>query len=321
MAKVPEKRYNSAGGIKADLIHCQVQWESDKQIKLFTLGQHDIQEHLFVSQKLYGREEQVNILMDTFEHVCHGHTELVLISGYSGIGKTSLIKEIAKPVVYQRGYFLSGKYDQLQRSIPYSAIIEAFSNFISYCMTESEERLKELRDILLRALGSNGQVIINLIPNLELIIGQQPPVPELPPTEAKNRLMVTFEYFVRALARPDHPLVLFLDDLQWIDNASLQLFNLLLSSQELHYFLLMGAYRDNEVTMNHPLIVLQQHFKKAGKSFSHLVLQPLKKKDIETLIKDSLFSSAQKEIPDLADLILEKTQGNPFFINEFLKRP
>ncbi len=319
LSKIPEGRYASAAGLKSDLVRCQQEWEATKQIKSFPLGQKEIQDHLIISQKLYGREEQVDKLLEKFDRVSQGQTELMLVSGYSGIGKTSLVKEIYRPIIRQRGYFLSGKYDQLQRATPYSAIIEAFSEFGRHCLGESEAQLSILRKSLLVALGNNGQIIINLIPNLELIIGPQPPVPELGPGEAQNRLRSTFQDFVRVLAQPDHPLVLFLDDLQWIDNASLQLLNLLLTDSELHYFLMIGAYRDNEVTPDHPLILMQKQLEKMGVSFSNLVLSPLKQEDIQHLIEDSLLSVHEK-IPTFAELILGKTQGNPFFIIEFLKK-
>lgn len=320
MAKTPEKRYNSIAGLYEDLIKCQIQWESKHYISPFKLGLNDIQKQLVISQKLYGREEQINILSDIFEYVCRGHSSLVFVSGYSGIGKTSLIKEIVRPVVRKQGYFLSGKYDQLQRSIPYSAIIEAFSDYINHLITETKEQFALMRNGLISALGDNAQVIINLIPNLELIIGKQPPVADLPPLEAQNRLILTFERFVQAIATPNHPLVLFLDDLQWIDNASLQLIKIFFSNNELPNFLLIGAYRDNEVTTNHPLMLLQQQFLHSNIPFRNLILESLKLNDIENLLNDSLILSNHAGLLDFAHLLLEKTNGNPFFINEFLKK-
>lgn len=317
LSKTPEGRYWSAIGLKADLSECQAQWENNNDIKSFSLGEYDIQDHLVVSQKLYGREEQVNQLLDTFERVSHGKTECVFISGYSGVGKTSLVKEISRSIVRKYGYFISGKYDQLRRATPYTGIIEAFNGLVNHYMTESEERLKILREALQESLGNNGQVIVNIIPSLELILGPQEPVYDLTPTETQNRLTLTFLNFVRVLAQPDHPLVMFLDDIQWIDNASLQLLNQLMSD-DIRYFLLIGSYRDNEVTVSHPLIMLQQNFKKNNVLMQNLVLSPLKRNDIKHLIEDS-FTSSPEEIPQLANLLLEKTQGNPYFINEFLK--
>lgn len=319
LAKMPEKRYASASGLKSDLLQCQLQWESEHQIQNFTLGQYDIKDHLIVSQKLYGREQEVGQLLAAFEHICLGHSRLVFVSGYSGIGKTSLVKEIYKPVVRKQGYFISGKYDQLQRTTPYTAIIEAFQEFIRNLLTESEERLAAIKESLINALGNNGEVITNIIPNLELIIGIQPHVPELPPTESLNRFMHTFQKFVLALAQPEHPLVVFLDDLQWIDSASMQLLELLMTDNDLQHFLMIGAYRDNEVSADHPLTILQLQLEKAGVTFNNLSLTPLKQQDIQHLLADSLTASADK-VPELADLIFNKTQGNPFFINEFLKK-
>lgn len=319
LSKTPEGRYQSAAGLKADLMECQLQWEKEHEIKSFILGKQEIQDHLIVSQKLYGREDQVQQLLEVFKRVNQGQTELVLISGYSGIGKTSLVREISRPIVQQHGYFISGKYDQLRRSTPYTAIIEAFSGLISICMSEPEERLKVLKKSLLGALGNNAQVIIDIIPSLELILGPQPAVLELSPVEAQNRLTMTFLNFVRVFAQAEHPLVIFLDDLQWIDTASLQLINLLLTDNDIKYFLVIGAYRDNEVSANHPLVMMQQKLKKSAVPLTNLILGSLKREDIQHLIEDSLTSS-HKEIPPLANLFLEKTQGNPFFINEFIKR-
>lgn len=319
LAKIPEERYKSAIGLKTDLLVCQKQWEKFKKIDKFPIAHEDIQDHLIVSQRLYGREEQLDILLNKYDNVCNGKNELVFVSGYSGIGKTSLVKELYRPVVLKQGYFLSGKFDQLQRATPYSAIIEAFSIFIRHILTEPEAQLSILNSALRRALGNNGRVITNIIPDIELIIGLQPPIQDLPPAETQNRLTSTFLDFVRALVQSRHPLVLFLDDLQWIDGASLKLLQLIIEDTDLHGILIIGAYRDNEVLANHPLILMQQQLRKDDIRFTQLLLSPLKGKDIQRLISDSLASS-QSEIPELVDLIMLKTQGNPFFINEFLRK-
>jgi diguanylate cyclase (GGDEF)-like protein len=318
LAKAPESRYKSAAGLRADILLCQQQWEKNKSIEHFPVGKSDLQDHLTISPKLYGREEQFDILLGKFNSVSKGNSELVFVSGYSGIGKTTLVKELYQPIAKLRGYYFSGKFDQLQRSTPYSAIIEAFSGFVQYCLTEPESQLTILRSLLNESLGNNGQVIVNIIPDVELIIGKQPPLAELPPGQSLNRLTSTFLNFVRTVIQFKHPLVLFIDDLQWIDIASLNLLQSLIEDRELHELLIIGAYRDNEVSANHPLMIMQQQLAKKYIQFTNIVLTPLKQQDIENLISDSLVST-QRSIPEFADLVLNKTNGNPFFVYAILK--
>lgn len=316
--KSPDDRYASAIGLKSDLQECQSQWHSKGRIDEFPLGQKDIHADLTLSHKIYGRDPQLQELQSTFERVSQGNTEFLLISGYSGIGKTSLVKELYKPITRQRGYFVMGKYDQLQKTTPYSAIIEAFQSLVKRILAEPEEYLQKLKQTLLQALGNNGQVIIDVIPNVALIIGPQPPVAVLPPAEAQNRFVFTLQGFVRALSQADHPLVVFLDDLQWIDGASLQFIYSLLSDTELHYLLLIGAYRDNEVSADHPFAKMLQQIQKLKVNVNQISLVPLLKIDIQQMLSDSLDESLSK-VDSLADLLIIKTNGNPFFINQFLK--
>src|SRR3990167_3308536 len=318
LSKMPESRYKSAAGLRADILLCQEQWERNNSIEHFAVGKSDLQDHLTISPKLYGREEQFDILRGKFNNVSKGNSELVFVSGYSGIGKTALVKELYQPIAKHHGYYFSGKFDQLQRATPYSAIIEAFSGFVQYCLTEPESQLDLLRSLLKEALGNNGQIIVNIIPDVELIIGKQPPLAELPTAMAQNRLTSTFLNFVRTVIQFKHPLVLFIDDLQWIDMASLNLIKLLVEDRELHELLIIGAYRDNEVSDTHPLMIMQQQLTKNNIQFTNILLTLLKKTDVENLISDSLIST-KNSIPEFAKLVLDKTNGNPFFISAFLK--
>lgn len=318
LAKTPEERYASATGLKADLVECQRQWFTHNAIKTFPLGQSDVHSHLVISQKLYGRENKVNQLLSTFERISNGTKELLLISGYSGIGKTSLIKEIYSPITKQRGYFINGKFDQLQRATPYSAFIGAFHELVRRLLAEPQERLDKFKNELLTVLENNGQVILDLIPSLELIIGPQPSVMEISPNESQKRFMLALQGLIRVLAKKKHPLVIFLDDMQWADSASMQLIYSLFNDNSIEHFLLISAYRDNEVEADHPFMATVQQLQKASIKITTIKLDPLKIADVQHLLIDSL--NCSKESAPLATLLVEKTQGNPFFINQFLKQ-
>lgn len=243
LAKTAEERYQSGFGLKADLQKCFNEWHSTGKIEPFDLGQFDIPDRLRLPQKLYGREKEIAILLSVFERVCKGSTELLLVSGYSGIGKSSLIHEIQKPIVERHGYFIQGKFDQFQRNIPYSALIQAFSGLVRQLLSLDDAVLSLWREKLKLALGNIGQVIIEVIPEVELIIGPQPLLPELPPTETQNRFNLIFQNFVQVFTQEERPLALFLDDLQWADSASLKLLELLLTDLTSRYLLVMGAYQ------------------------------------------------------------------------------
>lgn len=318
LAKTAEERYASATGLKFDLVECQKQRQAQSMITPFPLGQHDNHDRLNLTHKLYGREEQITALLKIFERASQNNAELLLIKGYSGIGKSSLVKEIHKPLVRQKAYFICGKYEQLQRTTPYSAIISAFESLVKQILVEHEDYILTIKQKLLTVLGNNGQVIINIVPSVELLIGPQPPVPELESGEAQNRFMLKFQQFIQALVGPDHPLVLFLDDLQWIDNASLELIKTIMTDHQLKYFLLIGAYRDNEVLPEHPLSVALHEIKQIKTLVNYISLPPLNSCHIQLLLKDNLNTSMIKT-EALAELLYQKTHGNPFFINEFLK--
>lgn len=316
MAKAAEDRYRSAKGLVHDLQTCYQQLETTGKIELIP-GESDRAGQLLIAQKLYGRNAEVAQLMATFDRVAAGKTEMILVSGYSGIGKTALVSEVHKPIVKSRGYFISGKFDQYKRNIPYSSLIQAFAELIRQLLTEPEAAIKTWKKQLLNALENNGQVICDVIPEVALIIGEQPEVPSLGPTESQNRFNRVFQQFISVFTTPEHPLVIFLDDLQWADSASLKLIHLLLTNPEQKYLLFIGAYRDNEVSPSHPTIQAIEKIAAAGTPVSNIVLGLLKIQDVCALLADTLINSSG--IEELAELLTNKTQGNPFFLTQLLK--
>ncbi len=318
MAKTAEERYQSAFGLKADLEICLSQLQENGQILSFPLATKDISDKFQIPQKLYGRSQEVETLLKAFERTSEGPTELMLVAGYSGIGKSALVNEVHKPITQKRGYFISGKFDQFQRNIPYSAVVAAFDGLVRQLLTENDEELRKWREKILTVLGSNAQVIIDVIPNVELIIGPQPPVPELGAMEAQNRFNLVFQNFIRAFCSLEHPLVIFLDDLQWADSASLKLMELMMRDNNTHYLFLIGAYRDNEVTPTHPLMMILEGLRGQNVTINQITLSPLQPEHICQLIADTVHSNIDS-VKSLAELVNRKTGGNPFFVNEFLK--
>ncbi len=318
LEKNAEMRYQSIYGLKTDLKHCLQQLETHGQIQPFICGQSDFSQQFHIPQKLYGRETEIDILLQSFATVSQGTPQFILVSGYSGIGKTALIQEIYKPITQKRGYFISGKFDQYQRNVPYSAIVKALTQLIQQLLTESETSLQHWRHQLLTALGDNGQIIIQVIPELHHIIGAQPAVPELNPTETQNRFNQVFQNFIRVFCQAQHPLVIFLDDLQWVDSATLKLIELIITDPKTGHLMLLGAYRDNEVSPTHPLIRTLQKLQTLNISLQQITLVPLNDPQVQQLLSDTLQASTE-EIKPLAQLLMHKTQGNPFFLTQFLK--
>jgi predicted ATPase/signal transduction histidine kinase/CheY-like chemotaxis protein/tRNA A-37 threonylcarbamoyl transferase component Bud32 len=316
LAKTAEDRYQSAAGLKFDLETCLIQLQTTGEITQFIPGHADKAGQLTIPQKLYGRDAEIATLLNTFERVANGSTELMLVSGYSGIGKTVLVAEVHKPIVRQRGYFISGKFDQFKRNVPFASLIQAFQSLILQLLTERDAQIQIWKERLLSALGRNGQVIIDVIPEVELIIGKQLPVPELAATEAQNRLSRVFKQFISIFTTKEHPLVVFLDDLQWADSASLKLIELLMTDTDSQYFLLIGAYRDNEVSPVHPTIQTIERIEKAGTSLHNMVLAPLQLHHVEQLVSETLNETVQSQ--PLAELLFNKTGGNPFFLTQLL---
>ncbi|HEY9704042.1 MAG TPA: AAA family ATPase, partial [Allocoleopsis sp.] len=319
LAKTAEERYQSAWGIKADLIQCLNQLETTGIISSFPLATQDIDQRFQISQKLYGREQETAELLTTFERITQGtHIEMMLVSGYSGLGKSSLVHELYQPITAAKGYFISGKFDQLQKNIPYSAVIQAFNELIKQLLTESANKLQEWREKILNTLGNNAQIIIDVIPDIELIIGKQSPVPELPAMEAQNRFNIVLTNFINIFCQKAHPLVIFLDDLQWADSGSLKLIKLILTDANIKYLFVICAYRNNEVSPSHPFMITLEELHQQHTIINEISLKNLTVTHISQLIADTLSTNITKVTP-LAELVAQKTAGNPFFVNEFIK--
>jgi PAS domain S-box-containing protein len=318
LAKTAEERYQTAAGVERDLRCCLSQWETQGRIDPFPLGERDIPDRLLIPEKLYGRQREVETLLASFDRIVKsGAPELVLVSGYSGIGKSAVVNELHKALVPPRGVFAAGKFDQYRRDIPYATLAQAFQSLVRALLGKSEAELSGWRDTLREALGPNGQLMVALVPELELIIGQQAPVPPLEPQQAQGRFQLVLRRFIGVFARPEHPLALFLDDLQWLDAATLDLLEDLLTGSDLQHLMLIGAYRDNEVTAAHPLMRKLDAIKAAGGKVAQITLAPLIEAHLRQLMADALRCEPSRAAP-LAHLVHEKTGGNPFFAIQFL---
>ncbi|XZN92786.1 MAG: AAA family ATPase [Microcoleus sp.] len=345
MAKNAEDRYQSALGLKQDLENCQLQLQQTGTIEFFPIGKQDVTDRFIIPEKLYGRELEVQTILAAFERIASGTnpqlplirqssqaqvingggesshlsgSELILVAGCSGIGKTAVVNEVHKPIVRQRGYFIKGKYDQFQRNIPLSAFVQAFRDLMGQILSETDVQLQGWKHKILAALGDNAQLIIEVIPELEKIIGKQPPVVELIGTAAQNRFNLLFQKFIKLLSTKEHPLVIFLDDLQWTDSASMNLLKLLMTETDTRHLLLIGAYRDREIFPAHPLMLTLEEIRKAKATVNTITLAPLNHSDINHLIADTLHCSVAIAQP-LTDLVYQKTLGNPFFTTQFVK--
>ena len=334
LAKTAEDRYQTAPGVEADLRRCLKAVGTSSRssgatrtnrssslresIAPFPLGQHDTPDRLMIPENLYGRAHEIDVLLGSFARVvASGRPELVLVTGYSGVGKSSVVNELHKVLVPPRGFFASGKFDQYKRDIPYSTLAQAFQNLVRPLLSKSEAELGNWRDVLQHALGPNGQLIASLVPELKLIIGEQPPVPDLPLRDRQRRFQLVFRRFMGVFARPEHPLALFLDDLQWLDAATLDFLEDLLSQPDVHHLMLIGAYRDNEVDLAHPLRRRLGAIRQAGAVVHEIVLAPLGTGHLAEMIVDSLHCKPQQAAL-FAQLLHEKTNGNPFFVVQFL---
>jgi PAS domain S-box-containing protein len=318
LAKTAEERYQTAAGVESDLRRCLTEWETHRCIDEFPLGEHDTPDRLLIPEKLYGREFEIDTLLAAFDRVvAGGNAELVLVSGYSGVGKSSVVNELHKSLVPPRGLFASGKFDQYKRDIPYATLAQAFQSLVQRLLGKSEADLASWRDALRDAVGANGRLIIDLVPELELILGHQPPAPDLAPQDARRRFQLTFRRFIGVFARPEHPLALFLDDLQWLDAATLDLLENLLTGSDLQHLMLIGAYRSNEVTSAHPLRQKLEAIETAGGKVVEITLASLAPEHLQQLISEALRCEAERAAP-LARLVHEKTGGNPFFANRFI---
>ena len=351
MAKTAEDRYQSAFGLRCDLEFCQQVWQQQGQISAFVLGERDVCDHFNIPEKLYGREQEVTTLLAAFDRVsgisdCESiegnestdnsesanHSELILVAGFSGVGKTALVNEVHKPIARQRGYFIKGKFDQYRRNTPFFGFVQALRDLVRQLLTESSTALQAWKAEISAALAENGQVLIEVIPELELLIGKQPLAPELSGTVAQNRFNLLFQRLIQIFATPAHPLVVFLDDLQWADSASLQLMTSLVEETKNASLLLIGAYRSNEVHSAHPLMLTiagiaqrqseeqfpdKQLYDRQLTTINTLILEPLKQTSIDHLVADTLRCSTEQAQP-LSKLVFHKTNGNPFFATQFL---
>ncbi len=318
ISKNVEDRYQSSLGIQLDLEKCLEQLQTKGNILHFEIGTQDFSNKLQINQKLYGREKEIKLLLKTFEQVKKGYNQLMLISGNSGIGKSVLAKEIYKPITSTQGYFISGKFAQYQRSIPYIAIIQAFKQLIDQLLTETQEQLEKWKEKLLLILKENIQLIIEVIPDIEKIVGQQKPIASLASTQKQNRFKLAIQNFVKIFAQREHPLVIFLDDLQWADMASLDLISLLVTTNDIPHLFLIGAYRNNEVNATHPLMTVVEKIRFFGITIHQIELLPLDFFNVNKLIAESL-NCCDEKVQELTELVMNKTLGNPFFINQFMQ--
>ena len=316
LEKAPEDRYQSALGINHDLLSCQGLLQDEPED--FRPGQKDVSDRFEIPSKLYGRQIEVETLMTAFDRAGQGGIELVLVGGHSGIGKSALVHAVHAPVTERHGYFISGKFDQLRLTVPYSAFVTALKDLVGQLLTESDEALMAWKEALLQVLGDNGQLVIDVIPEVQHILGPQPAIPELNPAESRNRFKFVFRNFIRVFCQPEHPLVIFLDDLQWIDPASLALIDTILTDEDSHHFLLVGAYRDNEVDASHPLTAAVNALRSEERlQVSRLSVDSLPPVAIAQLLWDTLHGE-REDINRLQQVLLDKTAGNPFFLKQVL---
>jgi len=317
LEKNAENRYQSAQGLKFDLEVCLEHLQKSDKINDFEIGKEDFSGRFQVNQKLYGREKELGILLNSFSKTCNGNNETVIVGGYSGVGKTALIHEVHRPITEKKGYFISGKYDQLQKTTPYHGLIQAFTEFIDIILTESHDKLNQWREEFNNTLKPNGKVLTDVIPSLAIVIGEQPLVETLAPSEAQNRFRFVFHKFLNTIATKEHPLVLFIDDLQWADVASINLIKEIVNDYNQTHFLFIGTYRTNEVFAHHPLSHFLATMDEENQS-NHIILENLSMEHVNALIADTLKYPPEKTIA-LTELVYNKTHGNAFFLIQFLK--
>jgi predicted ATPase/GAF domain-containing protein len=317
LAKNPEDRYQSARGIEADLTECLHRLEKTGRINPFPLARQDVSDKFQISRKLIGRQKEIDILAAAYDRVARGGKETMLIAGRAGIGKTALVLEAGKEFARHRGLFLQGQFDAPDRNVPYAAIVAAFHNLVRQLLTESQERLILWRERILAALGANGQVLLDLIPDAAAIVGYQPPVMELEPAAAQRRIKQVLVNFIRIFCRPEHPLVLFLDFLNLADPASLDLVQSLVVDDGIDFLLLIGAYRDEETKADHPLHKVREVLQEQGATVGHMDLANLNSEHVAQITAETFRCDRQTAEP-LVRVLIEKTRGNPFFLNEFL---
>ncbi|TCL64631.1 putative ATPase [Rhizobium sp. BK251] len=318
LAKNPEERYQTAAGLEADLHQCLEDWATRGEIENFRLGQKDVSDQLAIPEKLYGRDAEIEVLFAAAKRAAiDGTCEVVFVSGYSGIGKSSFVNELHKMPVPARCLFATGKFDQYKRDIPYGTLAQALQALVRQLLNKSDLELARWREELLSALGSNGQLMVNLIPDLSLLIGEQPPIPQVDPQSAQARFQAAFRGLLGVFTKPEHPLILFIDDLQWMDAGTLELLEIVVTDPETHHLMVVGAYRDNEVGPRHPLSITIDAIRSKRGSIAEIALKPLGAPHLARLFADTLNSNVRRT-NQLAELVLEKTEGNPFFAIQFI---
>jgi len=318
LAKAAEDRYQTAAGAEADLRRCLEQWSSHERVERFPLGARDVSDLLLIPETLYDRETAVDALTTAFNRVVNYRTtERILVSGGAGVGKSALVHELHKSLVPQQGLFAAGKFDQYKRDIPYATLAQAFEQLVRQLLSKSAPELDRWRQALQKAVHPNGQLMVGLIPELALIIGEQPPVAELLPQETQSRFVLAFRHLLGAFARPEHPLVLFLDDMQWVDPATVELIEQIVNEPEVGSLLVICAYRDNEVDATHPLARILDKLAAARGKLEEIRLGSLSREGVTRLVSDALRTNLN-HVQDLAELVFEKTGGNPFFVRQFL---
>jgi predicted ATPase/class 3 adenylate cyclase len=317
MAKRAEARYQSAWGVLRDLERCLVAWEGGAA-PTFTVGADAVSDRFQIPQRLYGRERETEGLLEAFARAADGGREVLLVAGFSGIGKSALIQEVHRPIAERQGFYCAGKFDQFRRDLPYQALIDALRDLIRQLLTEAPARVAVFRRALDRALAGHGRVIADVVPELTAIMGEQSPVEDLDPGEAQARFNRVFGAFLRVFARREHPLTVVLDDLQWADPSSLTLLRALVTDAETTHLLVVGAYRDNEVSDSHPLAVMVRDVEAAGQPIGRLALRPLDAPTVGRLVADT-FHRDDAPAHELGRVVHDKTQGNPFFVGEFLR--
>lgn len=318
LAKDAEDRYHSAFGLKNDLENCLWQYKTRHHIDPFPIGQYDVFDKFHIPYKLYGREENLETLLSIFDKASREHAEILFVKGYAGIGKSSLVHEVQKPIVEKRGFFISGKFDQFKKNVPYSALIQAFQAFIHQLLSETNENIEQWRQKFLSALGPNAQLIIEVIPQLKLIIGEHSPPPNLDFKSAESRFLFVFARFLESCLTKEHPLVIFIDDLQWADFSSLQFIQFFMNDLTHKHLLFICSYRDNEIDQTHPLIRMIHELKEVRGTIPEIEVNPLTLTSIQMMIHDAFFTPIEETL-GLADIVNKKTHGNPFFIIQFLK--
>jgi predicted ATPase/signal transduction histidine kinase/tRNA A-37 threonylcarbamoyl transferase component Bud32 len=318
MAKIPEERYKNANGILFDLDRCLKEPDNTGNIEEFALGLGDISDKLEMPKKIYGRKQELASLLASYQNISNGNAEFILIGGYSGIGKTSLVNELHKPIAQEQGMFISGKYDQYNRNIPYSAFFQAVDQFCRYILAEPEIEIERWKKRILETLGSKASLIIEVVPRLELIVGEQPVIKDLSPLEKQVMFKIALKNWLLAISSTEHPVVLFMDDVQWADMASLDLFENIFLDSAIKGLLFIGAYRNNEVNASHPLVRSIEKIKKKNGVIEFIQLGNLDNQAVGQMISEMVYRP-EEEVVHLAKAVFERTLGNPFYTIEFLK--